>query len=106
ALKFGNKKKMALLSFYKRFNKHVLFHSTSTQETIDIQNHFPNVRVVEIPNFLEAAERLSLETRKQFLCMGRIHPIKALDKLIRGLALSRFFTEQDYKLIIIGTHIS
>lgn len=104
ALRFGNRKKNLLLFLYKRFNKKALFHSTSPEESFDIRRKFPYAEIVEIPNLLLPAERLSLEPKKQFLFMGRIHPIKALDKLIKGISLSRLFIARGYKLLIVGTH--
>src|SRR5690606_31278047 len=63
ALQYGSRKKAKLLSLYKKFNKSVVFHATSAQETADIRSHFPDVDIIEIPNLLLPAERLLLETK-------------------------------------------
>src|SRR5690606_31220848 len=104
ALRFGSIKKRMLLIMYKLFNKKVLFHSTSPQETLNILSQFPDVEVVEIPNFLLPEPRMVVDIKKQFLYMGRIHPIKALDKLIRGISLSRLFVSQGYRLVLVAEH--
>lgn len=104
ALNFGSKKKKLLLLIYKLISKKIVFHSTSSQETIGIQKIFPNNKIVEIPNLLAPAPRLHLKTTNNLLYVGRIHPIKSLDKLIKSLSLSQVFLNSDSKLLIVGKH--
>lgn len=104
ALKFSKLKKIPFLFFYRILGKNVVFHSTSSQETIDIKKHFFNSKIIEMPNFILPANRLTVKFKKQFLFMGRIHPIKGLDKLIKSLSLSKFFIKDGFKLVLIGTN--
>lgn len=102
ALKYSSWKKKPLLFLYKLFNKNIVYHSTSEQETKGIKRMFPNNKIVEIPNLLAPSERLELPVNKNLLYIGRIHPIKSLHKLISGLALSDVFLKSDAKLFIVG----
>jgi len=104
ALKFSKAKKIPLLHLYKKLSKNILFHSTSEKETGEIRSVFGNVEVVEIPNFIKPSQRLDMAVKKQFLYLGRIHRIKAIHKMIEGLAISRRFTDSDFKLVIVGKH--
>lgn len=102
ALEFSSVKKRPILVLYKILSRNVTFHSTSTQESSLIQSTFPNRNFVQIPNFILPADRLNLQIDKQLLFVGRIHPIKAIDKLIRAVSKSRIFMNTDFKLIIVG----
>ena len=104
ALKYSNWKKKPVLALYKRLNKNITYHSTSKEETLGIQTFFPNTTVVELPNYIEPEERLKLHIEKQLLYLGRIHPIKGLEKLIEALSLSDSFISSDFKMIIAGKH--
>ena len=61
-------------------------------------------KVVVIPNYIELPEQ---QVRKEqtipyFLYVGRINSIKALDRLILGIAQSRLFKQLGYILKIAG----
>jgi glycosyltransferase involved in cell wall biosynthesis len=102
ALQFNSWKKKPLLSIYKAFNKNIVYHSTSPQETQWIRQMFPKSRIVEVPNLIDPAKRLHLPMGKNLLYVGRIHPIKSLHKLIQSLALSEVFIKSDFKFFIVG----
>jgi glycosyltransferase involved in cell wall biosynthesis len=102
ALKFSSWKKKPILFLYKLLNKNIVYHSTSAQETKGIQKMFPKNRIVEVPNLIDPAKRLHLPMDKNLLYVGRIHPIKSLHKLIKGLALSEVFMKSDFKFFIVG----
>jgi len=86
------------------FGKRVIFQATSEVEKKAILRHFPNSKVVIIPNYMEIPEKEDVETDyTDFLYVGRIAPIKALDKLIKGLAESRHFRDSRYKLKLVGS---
>lgn len=104
ALVYNSWKKKPLLFFYKKINKSIVYHSTSVKETEDIKRVFPQSTIVEVPNFVESAKRLSTPVRNQLLYVGRIHPIKSIHKLIESLPLSDKFMQSDFKLIIVGKH--
>lgn len=104
ALKYSNWKKRPVLALYKWLNKNITYHSTSKEETLGIQTFFPNNTVLELPNYIEPEERLKLPVEKQLLYLGRIHPIKGLEKLIDALSLSDSFKSSDFKMLIAGKH--
>lgn len=104
ALEFSQKKKKPLLFLYKRLTKNIIFHSTSEKETQEIHSVFGNVKVIEVPNFIEPSKRIDVKTLHQFLYLGRIHPIKAIHKMFEGFAKSQSFANSDFKLIIVGKH--
>jgi len=104
ALKFSRLKKIPLLFLYKKTTKNVLFHSTSEKETTEIKSVYGDVKTVEIPNFIEPSKRRDDPTKKQFLYLGRIHRIKAIQKMIEGFSISKQFMNSDFKLIIVGKH--
>lgn len=102
ALKYSSWKKKPLLLLYKLLNKNVVYHSTSPQETLGIRKMFPQNKIVEIPNLIAPSERIDVRKSRHLLYVGRIHPIKSLHKLIRGLALSDVFMKSDSKFLIVG----
>lgn len=103
ALKFSRYKKKPLLFLYKFLNQHVIFHSTAPKETLEINLMFPKKRVFEIPNLIEPAERIIYgEKKQQLLFVGRIHPIKSIDKLIKALHKSLAFRNSNFTFIIAG----
>jgi glycosyltransferase involved in cell wall biosynthesis len=104
ALKFSRWKKKPLLFLYKILNRNIVYHSTSPKETEDIKKMFPVNRVVEIPNLIYPAKRLDIINNQNLLYVGRIHPIKGLHKLIKGLSLSSSFMKSDSQLLIVGKH--
>lgn len=104
ALRFSRGKKLPLLFIYRRWMDNILFHSTSKQETIDTKHQFRGARIIQVPNFIRSYRRISVPTKDQLLFMGRIHPIKALDKLIEGLATSWRFRQSSFVMSIIGNY--
>ncbi|UUC47022.1 glycosyltransferase family 4 protein [Flavobacterium cerinum] len=105
ALIYSRRKKKLLLFFYKRMCKNVVFHCTSEQEAIDTKAVFQNAQIIQIPNLIKPSERFSeVVNEKQLLYVGRIHPIKALHKIIEGLALSPTFVTTNAKLVIVGKY--
>jgi len=104
ALKFSRLKKKPLLFLYKKMTKNVLFHSTAEKEADEIKSVFGDVKIVEIPNFIEPNKRREDHIKKQFLYLGRIHRIKAIHKMIEGFSKSEKFMNSDFKLAIVGKH--
>lgn len=101
----GNKQKRIYIRLIKLiFAKSVYFHATSEEEKESITSSLgEHAKIVLIPNYLEIP---SLEDRfelnKYFLFVGRIAPIKALEKLLKGLSLSRQFLDSSYIFKIAG----
>jgi len=104
ALKFSNRKKKPILILYKLLTSKIIFHSTSDKETLEIKSMFGNSKIIQIPNLIKPSFRLLVtKVKEQILFMGRIHPIKAIHKLIEGLSTSRAFLNSNFKLIIAGS---
>ena len=83
--------------------RHILFHATSEAEKIGIRNFFPRSEVVIIPNYMEVPKKEEVASDySDLLYVGRIAPIKALEKLITGLSLSEVFRQSESKMIIVG----
>ena len=83
----------------------LLFHSTCKEETSYIQDNFgDDVNVVEIPNYMELPEKLSLPNDDYLLFVGRIDPKKGLENLFRGLAQSKVFMSNRTVLKVVGDH--
>lgn len=105
ALAYSNWKKRPYLWFIKRLRaRHITFHSTSAEESERIRAVFgKNTQVVEIPNFIELPQREKPANGTPYLlCVGRIHPQKALDNLIEALPVSKQFMQTDIVLKIAG----
>ena len=81
----------------------VLFHATSEVEKEAILNYFPKAKVAVIPNYMEIQIKEELESDySTFIYVGRIAPIKALDKLIAGLSASKKFRVSRYTMKMVG----
>ncbi len=102
ALRYSSLKKKLILKLINALKHKVVFHSTSPKETEEIKAVFGDVKMLEFPNYCSLEDRMELETKKQILFMGRIHPIKAIENLIEAVALSKAFKNQGYTLKIVG----
>lgn len=86
------------------FSRKVVFHATSEQESKSIIKYFGAKSYQFIlPNYIDLPQ---IQTRtgdeNYLLYVGRIAPIKALDKLLKGILLSESFLKSDFKLKIAG----
>lgn len=104
ALRISRYKKAILLFFYKMFYTKVLFHATADKEVSEIQSVIPRANIINIPNLIKPTHRLNLIPKKKILFMGRIHPIKAIDRLIRAVALSVEFQKNNFELEVAGRY--
>lgn len=86
------------------FAKKVSFHTTSYEEKLSLLFSMGrSTTCFTIPNLYELPPiNKTASTDKYFLYMGRIAPIKALDRLLHGLSKSKEFLKSDYKLFIAG----
>ena len=100
----GNKAKRFYFSLLRfLLGKYILFHATSDAEKNAIQYYFPKSKVVIIPNYMELPARQFVDSNyTDFLFVGRIAPLKALDKLIEGLAQSKLFKNSQYRFVLVG----
>ncbi len=102
----GNKGKLLYFKLLKLLlGKYVLFHATSNEEKAFILSIFgSNANVVIIPNYMELPQREKRDNLQPgyFLYLGRIAPIKALDKLVKGIAKSNCFMQSNYVFKLAG----
>ena len=101
-LKFVFFKIMGLL-----YGNRIIYHATSEEEKEQIQKIFGRKRrIFTAPNYMIIPDYIddSLRTDeyKDLIYVGRIAPIKALDKLIKALSLSKAFLNNSSKLHILG----
>jgi glycosyltransferase involved in cell wall biosynthesis len=104
-LRFSRWRKWPVLRLYHALiSRRCVFHSTCDAETEYIRNQFKRpVRIIQIPNYVEIAELAKREPSNYLLYVGRIHRKKAIDSLIKSLALSQKFLSSAFILKIAGT---
>ena len=104
-MRFSRWRKWPVLRLYHALiSRRCVFHSTCDAETEYIRDQFKRpVRVIQIPNYVEIAELARREPSNYLLYVGRIHRKKAIDSLIKGLALSQEFLSSAFVLRIAGT---
>lgn len=102
----NSKQKRLYFAFLRTIiSSKVVFHATSEPEKEQINYYFPKIKqVVIIPNYFELPkkEERSTTDNPYFLYVGRITPIKALDNLIRGLAMSKQFQSSGHRFLFVG----
>lgn len=99
----GNKIKQIMFNFYGWvFSKRIVFHGTSDKELEEINNYFPKAKTILFPNYIELPPRHRNMIEHYLVYLGRISPIKSLDKLFIALSLSKRFMDSDYVLKIAG----
>lgn len=99
----NNKAKKLLFRIYGIiFHRRVIFHGTSNKEIEEINRFFLGAKTVLLPNYIEMPLRLHNCSEHFLLYLGRISPIKSLDKLIIALSLSEKFVKSDFQFIIAG----
>jgi glycosyltransferase involved in cell wall biosynthesis len=106
ALRFSRWKKMPLLWIIKKLfaGPGTTFHATSSVESAHIKRHFgPNVRLVEVPNYMELPVPIPRQVQMPYLLyVGRIHPVKAIDHLIKAVSMSQTFLRSAFELWLAG----
>lgn len=104
ALNHSRFRKKPILWFIKKFiGKYPIFHSTCDEETAYIKNIFGDAaRVAQIPNFIEIPGKIERRKENYLLYIGRIHPKKAIDNLIKAVSISEDFMKSEYVLKIAG----
>jgi glycosyltransferase involved in cell wall biosynthesis len=104
ALSHSRSRKRPILWLIKKLiGIYPVFHSTCDEETVYIKNVFGmDARVVQIPNYIEVPAEVKSEGEDYFLYLGRIHPKKAIDNLIKAVAMCEEFLKSKYVLKIAG----
>lgn len=103
ALKISKRKKQLFISLYKALGKRIVFASTAKKESKEIKNIFQKNKVVEIPNLMPKPEKAKRDINEiRFLFLGRIHPIKNIEALIKGFSNCLKEHNIDCTLDIIG----
>ena len=102
----GSRMKRWYITIVRRcFGRYATFHATSEEEKAAIKEYIgSDAKAIVIPNYIELPRQLRREIAENsyFLYVGRVTPIKALDRLIIGLAQSRLFKDSGYRLLIAG----
>ncbi|AUD05545.1 glycosyltransferase family 4 protein [Spirosoma pollinicola] len=104
ALAFRPRLKQFLLTLFRWFNSDVLFHAASAEERNQIRQHFgPDARIGEIRTMMELPMPIVRVARPYLLYIGRMHPIKGIDRLLEALSASTLFRGSEYSLLIAGS---
>lgn len=103
ALAYSAGRKRLMLSVIKRMSHSIRFHATCPAETACIRAHFgPDVAVEEVHTTMELPEVVNRVARPYLLFIGRLHPIKAIDRLLDALGGSALFRTSPYTLTMAG----
>lgn len=96
--------KKALLLIIKCLKSRIYFHSTSDSETANIVSIFGvSAKTIQVPNYLQLPiKRSNVLVKKEFLFIGRLHPIKSIDKLIKAFSMSNACQKNNFTLKIAG----
>ena len=99
----GGRKRPILWVMKKAIGKGAVFHSTSDDESGHIRRIFgPETQIFQIPNYIEVEPALERAPGQYLLYMGRIHPKKAIDELIKAASMSTEFMTSKFVLKIAG----
>lgn len=104
ALAFSRRKKQlfGLLLQNRALRQAGLFHATSESEAAEIRAYGLSAPIIIVPNGIDLPHKTYSESAPPFvLSLGRVHPKKGLDRLVRAFAtLSGAFP--DWRLVIAG----
>lgn len=102
----GSRSKQIFFNIYgKLFRKRIFFHGTSDKELEEITQKLGICKTIKLPNYLELSPKYDRPQGRYLLYLGRISPIKSLDKLFDALSLSKSFLDSDYKLLLAGKSV-
>lgn len=103
ALVYSPRRKRVMLALFRRTVRSVVFHATCAAETQDIRCHFgPTALVSEMTNQMELPAVIAHSDQSYLLFIGRLHPVKAIDRLLDALSQSVLFRNGPYSLTIAG----
>lgn len=98
-------RKKLWLSIIKLLQNKIHFHATNSFEEQKIHEHFPKAKSLKvIPNFIVLPEKIIVDTKMQFVFLGRINPIKNIDILVRAFKqLLESISISNLELLIVGS---
>lgn len=103
ALRYRPRLKRLLVKVFRLMSSRIWFHATCAAEVSQIRQHFGESAFIrDIANRMELPDVAVRVAQPYLLFMGRLHPIKALDRLMLALSTSTLFRESDYSLLIAG----
>lgn len=104
ALVYSKWKKIPLLFVIRRLlKKRIIFHSTCIEETNYIRNNFGyKTKIVCIPNYMLLPKLIKIYKQPYLLFLGRIHPKKALENLLKAIANSTRIISSNFSLKVAG----
>lgn len=103
ALVYSPLRKKLLLWLFRKISHRVTFHATCSAEVAQIRQRFGlDVVVGEIAVGMELPPTAQRTAQPYLLFMGRLHPIKAIDRLLDALSVSDLFRKSPYTLTIAG----
>jgi glycosyltransferase involved in cell wall biosynthesis len=103
ALAYRTGLKKWMIALLKPLSAAIFFHATSREEIDYIKSQFgPKASVFMIPNLIELPRKANRKAQNYLLFIGRLHPIKAIDRLIEAIDRSVRFRQSDYILKIVG----
>lgn len=95
--------KRMMLGFIYGYSKKILFQTTSDVESEDTKALFGNdSNLLQLPNYMELPLIDVHHKEDYFICIGRIHPIKALENMVNACHSSKYFKNSKFKLFIVG----
>lgn len=100
-------KRIYMAIFQRVFNKSDFVMVTSEQERDFVKKHFVGKPIEVVPNYLPMGgwnriERVDLDLRVGVLYLGRLHPKKAIEKLIEAYSNLADVVREKHPLIIAG----
>ncbi len=102
----GSRMKRAVFNLYGYLFRHrIVFHGTSEKEMVEISGTIGDSKTILLPNYMELPNRLNLPVEQYLMYLGRISPIKSLDKLFSALRQSVQFMNSNYEFLVAGKSV-
>ncbi|AYQ30770.1 glycosyltransferase [Runella sp. SP2] len=104
-VEFIKRKKLKKISLFilNFFVKKTFFHVTCNEEEVFLRKRLKNSKnIFNITNFISIDTTVSNSKEDFFIYIGRFHPKKGIENLIKSLSLSKLFLKSSYTLQIAG----